>query len=93
MLTIYRSLYIYSFQIRYNHLKISSRMLKVVLVTFVLRRGKTTPRGIAASRLAWNKIPPATPMFLALNYLLLVLSVTLPDETSSQKSKMTAEIM
>jgi len=65
-------------------------MLKVILVTFVLKGkaclsiccwGKTTPRGIAASRLARNKIPAATPIFSGSN-LSIVLSVTLPDENS-----------
>jgi len=67
-------------------------MLKVILVTFVLKRGKTTPRGISASRLARNKIPTATPMFSGSNFSMVV-SVTLPDKTGSQKSKMAAEIM
>jgi len=68
-------------------------MLKVILVTFVLKGGdKITPRGIPASRLTKNKIPTATPMFLGTNFS-MVLSVTLPDETGSQKSKMAAEIM
>jgi len=67
-------------------------MLKVILVTFVLKGGKTTPQGISASRLARNKIPKATPCFRESN-LSMVLSVTLPDETGSQKSKMAVEIM
>jgi len=56
----------------------------------VERGGKTTPRGISASRLARNEILTATPMFSASN-ISMVLSVTLPDETGSQKSKMAAE--
>jgi len=52
--------------------------------------GKTTPRGISASRLAKNKIPTGTPMFSRSNVSML-LSVTLPDETGSQKSKMAVE--
>jgi len=67
-------------------------MLKVILMTFVLKGGKTTPRGISASRQARNKIPTAAPMFSGSNFS-TVLSVTLPDETGSQKSKMAAEIM
>jgi len=53
---------------------------------------KLTPRGISSSRLARNKIPTATRMFSGLN-VSMVLSVTLPDEIRSQKSKMAAEIM
>jgi len=53
---------------------------------------KTTPRGISASRLARNKIPTATPMFLGSNFS-IGRSVALPDVTRSQKSKMAAEIM
>jgi len=71
---------------------LNPHMLKVILVTFVLKGGKTTPRGISASRLARNKIPTATPMFSGSN-LSTVLSVTLPDETGSQKSTMVAKIM
>jgi len=68
-------------------------MLKVILVTFVLKGvGETTPRGISASRLARNKISTATHIFSGLN-ISMVLSVTLPDETGSQKSKMATEIM
>ena len=47
------------------------------------------PQGISASRLARNTIPTATPMFLGSNFS-LGLSVTLSDETGSQKSKMAA---
>jgi len=66
-------------------------MLKVILVTFVLRWGVKLPsRGISASRLARNKIPTATHMFPGSN-VSIVLSVTLPDETGRQKSKMAAE--
>jgi len=72
--------------------KVSPHMLKVILVTFLFKGGKTTPRGILASRLARNKIPTATPMFLGSN-VSMVLSVTLPDETRSQKSEMAAKIM
>jgi len=54
--------------------------------------GKTTPRGISASRLARNKIPTASPMFSGSNILVMLL-VTLADETESRKSKMAAEIM
>jgi len=67
-------------------------MLKTILVTFVLKVGKTTPRGISDSRLARNSIPTVVPMFSGSN-VSMVLSVTLPDETGSQKSKMSAEIM
>jgi len=49
-------------------------------------------RSIWASRLCRNKIPTATPMFSESNFP-MVLSVTLPDETGSQKSKMAAEIL
>ena len=67
-------------------------MLKVILLTFVLkgRGGKTTPRCISASRLARNKIPTATAMFSGSNFS-MALSVTLPDETGSEKSKTAAE--
>jgi len=55
-------------------------MLKVILVTFMLKgAGKTTPRGISASKLARNTIPTATP---GSNFS-MVLSVTLPGETGS----------
>jgi len=67
-------------------------MLKVILVTFVLKGVKLPPRGISASRLARNKIPTATTMFSGTNFS-MVLSVTLQDETGSQKSKMAADIM
>jgi len=68
-------------------------MLKVILVTFVSKgSGETTPRGISASRLARNKLPTATPMFSGSN-VYMVLSVTLPDVTESQNSKMAAEIV
>jgi len=68
-------------------------MLKAILVRFVLKGGKTTPpRGISASRLAGNEIPRATPMFSGSN-VSMMLSVTLPDETESQKSKMAADIL
>jgi len=69
-------------------------MLKVILVTFVLRaeRVKLHPRDITASRLDRNKIQTATPMFSRLNFSMM-LSETLPDKTGSQKSKMAAEIM
>jgi len=67
-------------------------MVKVILVTFVLKGGKTTPRVITASRLARNKIPTATPMFSGSNFS-MVLSITLRDETGSQKSSMAAEIL
>ena len=68
-------------------------MLKGILLTFVLKgRDKTTPRCISASRLARNKIQTATPMFLGSNFPMLI-SVTLPGETGSQKSKMAAENM
>jgi len=67
-------------------------MLKVIFVPFVLKWGETTPRDISASGLARNKIPTAIPMFSGSNFL-MVLSVTLPDEIGSQKSKMAAEIM
>jgi len=63
-------------------------MLKVILVTFVLKkRGTTTPRSISASRLARNKMPTSASMFLGSN-VSMALSVTLPDETGSQKYKM-----
>jgi len=64
-------------------------MLTAILVTFVLK-GEQPPRGISASRLAMNKIPTATPMFSGLN-VSMVLSVTLPNEIGSQKSKLVAE--
>jgi len=70
-------------------------MLKFILVTFVMKGGggvKLPPRGISASRLARNKIPTATPMFSGSN-VSMVLSLTLSDETGSQKSKMAAEIL
>jgi len=69
-------------------------MLKVILVTFVLKgqRVKLPPRGISAYRLARNKIPTATPWFSGSNFS-MVLSVTLPHETGSQKFKMAADIM
>ena len=69
-------------------------MLKVILLTFVLKEGggKTTPRCISAARLASNKIQTATPRFSGLN-VSMVLSVTLPDETRSQKSKLASEIL
>jgi len=54
--------------------------------------GKTTPRGISSSRLARNKIPTAAPMFSGSNCSMM-LPITLPDETGSQKSEMAAEIM
>jgi len=55
-------------------------MLKIILVTFLLKGVKLPPRGISASRLARNKISMATPMFSGSNFS-LVLSVILPDET------------
>ena len=58
----------------------------------VEREGKTTPRCISASRLDENKSPTATPMFLESTFS-MVLSVTLPDKTGSQKSKIAAAIM
>jgi len=68
-------------------------LLKVILVKFLVKGGgKTTPRGISASRLARNKIPTTTRMFSGSKFS-MVLSVTLPDKTGSQKSKMAAEIM
>ena len=69
-------------------------MLKVISLTFVLKGvgGKTTPRCISASRLARNKIPTATLIFSGSNFSIM-LSVTLPDETESQKSKMAADMM
>jgi len=66
-------------------------MLKVILVTFMLNGGKTTPRGFSACRLARNKISTAIPMFSGSNFS-VVLSVTLPDETGSQKSKMRLKV-
>jgi len=54
--------------------------------------GKTTPRSISASRLARNKIPTAASMFSGLKCS-MVLSVTFPYKTGSQKSKMAAEIL
>ena len=67
-------------------------MLKVILLTFVLKvRVKPYPRRcFSASRLAGNTIPTATPMFSRSKFS-MALSVTLPDETGSQKSKMAAE--
>jgi len=67
-------------------------MLKAILVTFVLNGGITTRQGLSASRLARNNISTATPMFSGSN-VSMALSVTLPDETRIQKSKMVAEIM
>jgi len=73
-------------------LSINPHMLKVILVTFVLKGGgKTTPRGISASRLTRNNISTATFMFSGSNFS-MVLSVTLQDETGSYKSKMAAKI-
>jgi len=63
-------------------------MSKVILVTFVLMGGNL--RSISASRLARKKIPTATSMYSGSNFS-MVLSVTLTDETGSQKSKMAAE--
>ena len=54
---------------------------------FCVEGGKTTPRCISAYRLAMNKIPTATFIFSGSNFSMM-LSVTLPDETGSQKSKM-----
>jgi len=56
------------------------------------RGSKTTPRDISVSRLARNRIPTATPMSSGSN-VSTVQSVTLPDETGSQNTKMAAEIM
>jgi len=69
-------------------------MLKIILVTFVLKAGglKLPARGISASGLARNIIPTATAMFSGSNFS-MVLSVILPAETGSQKAKMAAEIM
>ncbi len=50
---------------------------------------KYPQQGISASRLARNTIPAATPMFWGSNFS-MGLSVTLSDETGSQKSKMAA---
>jgi len=44
--------------------------------------GVNYPQGISASRLARNKIPMATPIFLGSNFS-TVLSVTLPNETTT----------
>jgi len=54
--------------------------------------GKLPLRGISVSRLARNKNPKDAPMFSGSNFS-MVLSVTLPDETGSQKFKMVAEIL
>jgi len=54
--------------------------------------GKITLQVVSASRLARNKIPTANPMFSGPKFS-MVLKVTLPYETGSQKSKMAAEIM
>ena len=52
-----------------NMASFNPHMLKVILLTFVLKGGgKTTLRCISASRLAWNKIPTATLMFSQLNF-------------------------
>jgi len=67
-------------------------MLKVILVTFVLKGVKLPPRDISAFRLSRNKTPTATPMF-SRSHFSMVLSVSLPYETGSQNSKMAAEIM
>ena len=68
-------------------------MLKVISLTFVWKGVKLSP---GVSRLLdysyRNNIPTATPMFSGSNFS-MELSVTLPDETGSQKSKMAAEIM
>ena len=73
---------------------LSPHMLKVILLTFVLKGGggKTSPRCISASRLARNKIPTASRMFSGSNFS-MVPSVTVLDEAGSQKSKMAAEIL
>jgi len=67
-------------------------MLKIIIVTLVLKGGGNNPRGILASELARNKIPTINTMISGSN-VSMVLSMTLPDETGSQKSKMAAEIM
>ena len=54
--------------------------------------GELPHRCISASRLTRYKISTATSMFSGLNFS-MVLSVTLPDETGSQKPKMAAEKM
>ena len=51
---------------------------------------KLPPSCISASRLVRNKIPTATPMCLGSN-VSMVLTVTLPAGTGSQKYKMAAE--
>ena len=65
-------------------------MLKVILLTFVLKGGKTTPRCISAFRLARNKVPTANLVLTGSNFS-MVLPITLPDGTGSQKSKMAAD--
>jgi hypothetical protein len=45
---------------------------------------------LLSSRLAWNTMPTATPVFVRSNFS-MGLSVSLSDETRSQKSKMAAE--
>ena len=68
-------------------LVINPHMLKVILLTSVLRGGvKLPPRCISASRLARNDIPTTNPMFSRSTFS-MALSVTLPDETGSQKSR------
>jgi len=71
---------------------LNPHMLKFILMTFVLKGGVKLPPGISASRLARNKIPTANPHVFG-SYFLMVLSVKLPDETGSQKSKMAADIL
>ena len=58
------------------------------------RGGIKLPSGVSQvlDYIVMNKIPTATPMFSG-SYFSMVLSVTLPDETGSQISKMAAEMM
>jgi len=64
----------------------------ILVIDVCVVGGKTIPKGIWGSKLARNKIPTATAIFSRSN-ISMVPSVTPPDETGSQKSKMAAEIM
>jgi len=75
-----------------HHICFNPNIFKVILVTFVLNILNYPNRGISASKIARYKIPTATSMCSGSNFS-KVLSVTLPYETGSQKSKIAAEIM
>jgi len=68
-------------------------MLKVIFVTFMLKGGLKLPLGVSQPldqlETKFQRLPF---MFSGSNFS-MVLPVTLPDETGSQKSKMAAEIM